>query len=169
MTKKWLASLLGAAALTMSGGVLAQGFGTAPSMATVPNFYAGLEIGRADVGDDDDIGFKIFGGYQFHRNIAAEVGYGMLFDKSDVEVTALEFVAVGLFPVANQFSIIGKLGFANVEFDAPGFSDDKTELTYGVGVQFDVNRNLGVRALWQHYDSDPEELDWFTIGAIWRF
>jgi opacity protein-like surface antigen len=169
MSKKWLVSLLGAAAMTVSGGVLAQGFGSGTSMATVPNFYAGLEVGQADFGDEDDIGFKILGGYQFHRNIAAEIAYGMLFDKNDAEVTALELVAVGMFPIANQFSIIGKLGFANVEIDAGGQSDDKTELTYGLGVQFDVSRNLGVRALWQRYDTDPEEGDWFSIGAIWRF
>lgn len=168
MSKKWLVSMLGAAAMTASAGALAQGFGSATSMATVPNFYAGLEIGKSDIADEDDIGFKIFGGYQFHRNIAAEVGYGMLFDKSDVEITALEFVAVGLFPIANQFSILGKLGFANVEADSPGGSEDKTELTFGIGVQFDVSRNLGIRALWQRYDTE-EELDWFTVGALWRF
>ena len=168
MSKKWLASMLGAAALTMSGAVLAQGYGSATSMATVPNFYAGVEVGQADVGPEDDIGFKIFGGYQFHRNIAAEIGYGMLFDKNDVEVTALEFTAVGLFPVTTQFSIVGKLGLANVEADTPAGSEDKTELTWGLGVQFDVSRNLGVRALWQRYETD-DSVDWLTIGAMWRF
>ncbi len=160
MTKKWFVSILGAAALMVSAGAIAQ--------PAVPGFYVGGEVGQSDVGDEDDIGFKILGGYQFHRNIAAEIGYGMMFDKSDVEVTALEFVAVGLFPIANQFSLLGKLGLANVEVDARGLSDDKTELTWGIGVQFDVSRNLGVRALWQRYETD-EELDWLAIGAVWRF
>jgi hypothetical protein len=160
MTKKWFVSILGAAALMVSAGAMAQ--------PAVPGFYVGGEVGQSDVGDEDDIGFKILGGYQFHRNIAAEIGYGMMFDKSDVEVTALEFVAVGLFPIANQFSLLGKLGLANVEVDARGLSDDKTELTWGIGVQFDVSRNLGVRALWQRYETD-EELDWLAIGAVWRF
>jgi len=160
MTKKWFVSILGAAAMLISAGAMAQ--------PAVPGFYVGGEIGQSDVGNEDDIGFKILGGYQFHRNIAAEVGYGMMFDKSDVEVTALEFVAVGLFPIANQFSILGKLGLANVEVDTPGGSNDKTEFTWGVGVQFDVSRNLGVRALWQRYETD-EEVDWIAIGAVWRF
>jgi OOP family OmpA-OmpF porin len=160
MTKKWFVSMLGAAALLVSAGAFAQ--------PAVPSFYVGGEVGQSDVGPEDDIGFKILGGYQFHRNIAAEIGYGMMFDKSDVEVTALEFVAVGTFPIANQFSLLGKLGLANVEVDAFGLSDDKTELTWGIGVQFDVSRNLGVRALWQRYETD-EELDWIAIGAVWRF
>jgi OmpA-OmpF porin, OOP family len=164
MSKKWFVSMLGAAAMALSTGALAQS-----SMATVPNFYAGLDIGQADVGDEDDIGFRLFGGYQFHRNIAVELGYGMLFDKSDVEVTALEVTAVGQFPLANQFSLIGKLGFANVEVDAPGFgSEDSTEITWGIGVQFDVSRNLAARAMWQRYQTD-EELDFLHIGIMWRF
>ena len=164
MGRKWLVSVLGAAAVAVSVGAQAQ---TAMS-PVVPNIYAGLEIGQADVGNEEDIGFKVFGGYQFTRNIAAELGYGMMFDKSDVEVTALELVAVGMFPIANQFSVIGKLGLANVEVDSPGGSEDKTEITWGIGVQFDVSRNLGVRALWQRYETE-ESLDWLAIGVMWRF
>ncbi len=160
MTKKWFVSMVGAAALLVSAGAFAQ--------PAVPSFYVGGEVGQSDVASEDDIGFKILGGYQFHRNIAVEAGYGMMFDKSDVEVTALELVAVGLFPIANQFSLLGKLGFANVEVDSRFGSEDKTELTWAVGVQFDVSRNLGVRALWQRYETD-EELDWIAIGAVWRF
>lgn len=167
MSKKWLISVLGAAAMAASTGALAQS-SMSMSMATVPNFYAGVDVGQADIGDEDDIGFRIFGGYQFHRNIAAELGYGMLFDKDDVEVTTLELTAVGLWPIANQFSLIGKLGFANVEVDTPGGSEDKTELTYGIGVQFDVSRNLAARAMWQRYETE-EELDYLHIGVMWRF
>jgi OmpA-OmpF porin, OOP family len=164
MGRKWLVSVLGAAAVAVSAGAQAQ----SAMSPVVPNIYAGIEVGKSDVGNEDDIGFKIFGGYQFTRNIAAELGYGMLFDKNDVEVTALELVAVGMFPIANQFSLIGKLGLANVEADTPGGSEDKTEITWGIGVQFDVSRNLGVRALWQRYETE-ESVDWLTIGALWRF
>jgi len=161
MTKKWLVSMLGAAAMTVSAGALAQ--------SAMTGFYIGAEVGQTKVDDaDDDIGFKILGGYRFHPNIAAEVGYGMLYDKDDVEVTALEFVAVGMFPIANQFSILGKLGLANVEVDTPFGSEDKTELTWGVGVQFDINRNLGVRALFQRYETD-EAVDVIGIGVTYKF
>jgi OOP family OmpA-OmpF porin len=161
MNKKWLVSMLGAAALTVSAGALAQ--------SATTGFYIGAEVGQTSVdGADDDIGFKLLGGYRFHPNIAAEVGYGMLYDKDDVEVTALEFVAVGMFPIANQFSIIGKLGLANVEFDTRLGSQDKTEITWGLGVQFDVSRNLGVRALWQRYET-AAEVDLLAIGVTYKF
>ena len=161
-TKKWLVSMLGAAAMTASAGALAQ---TAPM-----GFYIGAEVGNTDVsGADDDVGFKILGGYRFHRNIAAEVGYGMLYDKSDVEVTALEFVALGMFPINNQFSIIGKLGFANVEVDSPaGGSEDKTELTWGLGVQFELAPNIAVRGIWQRYETD-DAVNFLALGVTYKF
>jgi OmpA-OmpF porin, OOP family len=161
MTKKLLVAMLGTAAMTLSTGALAQ-------LATVPNFYLGAEVGQADFGSDDDTAFKLIGGYQFHRNVAVEAGYGLLFDKGGSEVTALEVVAVGMFPVMNQLSIIGKLGFANVDVETPVGSDDKTELTYGVGVQYDFTRNLGVRGQWQRYDTD-NEVDLLSIGIVYRF
>ena len=159
MNKKWCVSMLGAAAMAVSAGAIAQ-------QPATTGFYIGAEVGNTDVGGaDDDIGFKILGGYQFHRNIAAELGYGLMYDKSGVEVKALEAVAVGMFPIANQFSIIGKLGLANIDVN-PG--DDKTELTWGVGVQYDFSRNLGVRALWQRYETD-EAIDFLAVGVTWKF
>jgi Outer membrane protein beta-barrel domain len=161
MSKKWFIAMLGAAAMAASTGAFAQ--------AATQGFYVGAEVGNTDVtGADDDIGFKILGGYKFHPNVAAEVGYGMLYDKGGVEVTALEVVALGMVPIANQLSLIGKLGFANVDVEAAGASDDKTELTWGVGVQYDLNRNLGLRALWQRYETD-DAIDYLAIGVTWRF
>ena len=77
-------------------------------------FYIGAEIGQGDAGEEDDIGYKFLGGYQFYRNFAAEVGYGILVDKGDVEVTTLELVGVGMFPLGNNFlswaSSVSRLG-----------------------------------------------------------
>ena len=162
MKKNWIVSMLGAAALAVSAGAYAQ-------QPATTGFYIGAEVGNTDLdGADDDIGFKLLGGYQFHRNIAAELGYGMLYDKGGAEVTAIELVAVGMFPIANQFSIIGKLGFANVDVEVAGASDDKTELTWGLGVQYDFSRNLGVRALFQRYETD-NSADFIAVGVTWKF
>lgn len=160
MTKKWLVALSVAAAMALSSGAIAQ--------ATVPNFYAGLEIGQADFGAEDDTAIKILGGYQFHRNIAAELAVARLLDKGGTEVTAVELVGVGLFPVAPQFSLLAKFGLANVDVERRGGSSDNTELTLGIGVQFDFSRNLGARVQWQRYDTD-DEIDLLSVGAIWRF
>ncbi|HEU4352521.1 MAG TPA: outer membrane beta-barrel protein [Burkholderiales bacterium] len=163
MTRKWLVSMLGAAAMAVSGGAFAQA-----STSPVPSFYIGAEVGQGEAGDEDDLGYKILGGYQFHRNFAAEVGYGVLLDKDNAEVTTLELVAVGMWPLGNNFHILGKLGFANWEIDSRAGSTDGTDLTWGVGVQFDMGRNLGLRAMWQRYEAD-EEIDFLNVGVIWKF
>jgi OOP family OmpA-OmpF porin len=135
----------------------------------VPAFYIGAEVGQGEAGDEDDLGYKILGGYQFHRNFAAELGYGILLDKDAAEVTTLELVAVGMWPLGNNFHILGKLGFANWEIDSnQAGSVDGTDLTWGVGAQFDLGRNLGLRAMWQRYEAD-EEIDFLNVGVIWKF
>jgi OOP family OmpA-OmpF porin len=165
MTTKWFVSMIGAAAVAVSGAAFAQ-----QSTSAVPAFYIGAEVGQGDAGIEDDIGYKILGGYQFHRNFAAEVGYGILVDKSDVEVTVLELVGVGLWPLGQNFSLVGKLGFANWEVDAGSRgSQDGTDLTWGLGVQWDFTRNLGLRAMYQRYETDPESTDFLNIGVLWKF
>jgi hypothetical protein len=118
MTKKWFVSLLGAAAMALSGAAFAQ----APA---VPALYIGAEVGKGDAGREDGLGWKFLGGYQFHRNFAAEVAYGWLVDEDDVEVTALELVGVGIFPLGNHFSIV-QARFRELGFDAGGVNEDGT-------------------------------------------
>ena len=160
MSKKWLSAMACSAAMAFSAGAMAQ---------TIPGFYLGAEVGQTDVGSEDDTGFKVFGGYQFHRNIAAELGYGLLFDKGAVELTTLELVAVGIFPLTNQFSLLGKLGLARLEVDTPGGSDSDNEVTYGIGVQYDFAPNIGLRLQWQRYDTNPDEIDFINLGVVVRF
>ena len=162
MIRKWLVPVVSVAAMFVSAGALAQ-----QSIANVPSFYIGAEVGQAD-NSADDTGFKFFGGYQFHKNIAAEVAYGMLIDKDNVEVNTIEAVAVGIWPLTPNLSLLGKLGFAQVDVETPAGSSDDIELTYGFGVQWDFARNLGVRAGWQRYDADAE-VDYINVGIVWRF
>jgi hypothetical protein len=74
-----------------------------------------------------------------------------------------------MWPLGNNFHILGKLGFANWEIDSnQAGSVDGTDLTWGVGAQFDLGRNLGLRAMWQRYEAD-EEIDFLNVGVIWKF
>jgi OmpA-OmpF porin, OOP family len=163
---KWLIAVLSAAAMTVSAGALAQ-------QSRMSGWYVGGDIGKVDFGSEDDTGFRILGGYQLNRNFAAELGYGMLFDKGGAEVTTWELVGIGSYPLANNFSIFGKLGFAmwETEVSVLGLTlkEDGTDLTYGFGVQYDVNPRLAIRGQWQRYDVDPDEADMFSIGLIYRF
>ena len=158
MTKKWLVAMLGAAAMAASAGALAQ----------QNPWYVGLDVGQAEAGSEDDTAFRLLGGYRLNPHFAAEAGWSRLFDTGNVEVSALELVGVGMFPLAQQLSVFGKLGLARVEVETPGFSDDRTELTFGFGLQYDMAPQIGLRAQWQRYDTD-DEIDVISVGAIFRF
>jgi OmpA-OmpF porin, OOP family len=162
MSKKWLVALFGAAAMTASAGALAQ------QSAAGTGFYVGADVGNADFGSDDDTAFKLYAGFKFHPNVAVEGGWAQLYDKGGSEATALEVVAVGMFPLTPQFTLLGKLGLASVDADSPAGGDTKTELTYGIGVQFEATPKIGVRAQWQRYDTD-QEIDLLSVGVVFRF
>src|SRR5258706_9710454 len=68
--------------------------------------------------DEKDTAWRILGGYQFTPNIAAEVGYHNFgetkassggFEGED-KGSARGVVALGMWPIANQVGIHGKLG-----------------------------------------------------------
>lgn len=161
MKKKWLVAALSVAAMTVSAGAMAQ--------QSASKWYLGADVGTTDLeGADDDTALRILGGYQINRTFAAELGYGMLYDKGGVDVTAWELVGIGSFPLGNRFSVFGKLGLAMWEVEAGAFDDDGTDLTYGIGLQYDLSNRLGLRGQWQRYDVDGDA-DVLSIGFIYRF
>jgi len=137
--------------------------------------------------DDKDTAYRVFGGYKFHPNIAVEGGYAPLGETSSgafkFESNAWDIVGVGSWPLGNNFSILGKLGFYNAEVKLSGPVSGKkttTDLTYGIGGQFDFNRNLGLRLEWNRYSgvkapdvagrsSSDTDIDVLSVGALWRF
>ena len=177
-----------------------------PTLAQDTGFYAGIALGQSKINidcegattcDEKDTAWKIFGGYQLNRNFAVELGYvnfgeGRVagaappFGTASVtfESTAFELVAVGMLPLADKFSLYGKIGLYRADTDADvtltGFppateSDSNTDLTFGVGVRFDITRNLGLRAEWQRYgdvsasDFGESDIDVISLGVLFRF
>jgi OOP family OmpA-OmpF porin len=76
-------------------------------------------------------------------------------------------------------SIFGRLGLYRAEVEASilGFSADadNTGLTWGLGVQYDVTKNLGIRAEWQQYNDVEDDVGAeadvrvLNLGLVWRF
>jgi len=154
---------------------------TLPAAAQMTNdssaFYVGGSVGQSKIKDcpgcdDKDTAWRLLGGYQFNRNFSAEVGYHNLGDFGGAKANAWELVGVGLFPVANQFGIYGKLGGHHSELKDGG-SESGNGLTYGAGLQYDIMPALGLRGEWQRYDKvagvSDSKIDVLSVGAIWRF
>jgi OOP family OmpA-OmpF porin len=178
---------------------------TGPTFAQNGAFYVGGSIGQTDVKDgctgisdipglscdDEDTSWKIFGGYQFNRNFALEVGYVDLGEvtanglgvNASIEATGFELVGVGMLPLGNNFSLYGKIGLyradTKAEATAGAFSlreeESNTDLTFGIGAQFDLSKQFAIRAEWQRYqdvgggDIGESDIDVISIGALFRF
>lgn len=195
--KTAITALMAAAGLAMSQGALAQGMRGGQDSG----WYVGGSIGQTSVDiscagasscDDSDTAFKVFGGYQINRNFAVEFGYTDLgtFKASapglslDIDTNAWELVGVGAYPFSPQFSVYGKLGFYRGEAKASATlgvlsgsaKETNTDLTYGVGLQYNLNRQLGVRGEWQRYSSmggdsigGEFDVDVLSLGLTYKF
>jgi OOP family OmpA-OmpF porin len=171
--KKWIAAVLGAAAMTLSAGALAQQNET--------GWYVGGSLGQNNDDLDDEMAWKATIGYNINRTFAVEASYAFLGEASEsafgvsasAEATAWEVVGVAKFPVADKFSIYGLLGLAMVEVESEveflgvsdSVKDDNTNLTFGLGVQYDFSPKLGVRAQWQDYDDTSV----ISAGIVYKF
>ena len=148
--KALIAAMLGAAVMAAPAVSMAQARGET-------GWYAGITLGQSEVKsvdctgfscDTKDTAFRILGGYQINRNFAAELGYHDLGKVKvtgpanfDIKSNAWELVGVGAYPLANQFSVYGKLGLYRGEVKVPGSKATNTDLTYGVGLQYDHGRD----------------------------
>jgi OmpA-OmpF porin, OOP family len=129
--------------------------------------------------DDHDTnhGYKIFGGYQFHRNFAVEAGYfdlghfgytartnptGSL--SGDVRFKGVNLDLVGLWPITDRFSALARVGVtserARGNFSSTGAvslpfaastSERSTNLKFGAGLMYDFTPSLGVRVEAERY------------------
>jgi OOP family OmpA-OmpF porin len=201
-TKKYALAVMGVAAAVFALPAAAQM--RTPSLSSA---YIGGGIGQSKAKDgctgiggtgvscdDKDTAWRIFAGYQFHRNVAAELGYtdlgkvsasGTGIGNAEIKSTAWDLSAILAWPVANQFSVFGRLGFYNAEAKLSGSLGQSgkkttTDLTYGLGVQYDFTRNFGVRGEWQRYSkvkahnnttgADGEsDIDVLGVSLVYRF
>jgi OOP family OmpA-OmpF porin len=129
--------------------------------------------------DDNDEAFRLFGGYQFNRNVAFEAGYvdlgDFVADGTETSVRVLDAAAVFTAPISERFAIIGRLGAYRSHVEASGATTSgahNTSFTWGLGVQYNFSRAFGLRAEWQHFpdigDGGPDDIDYFSLGLVLR-
>jgi OmpA-OmpF porin, OOP family len=190
---KGLAILSLTSAMAFAGPVSAQdaGFfvgGSIGQSDTDEEITAGL-IDSGSV-DGKDTAWKIFGGYMFNRNFGVELAYidagevsysgtffGLPVTGGKVELTAFNLAAIGVLPLSEQFSLFGKVGlfkweaeFNDVTGGTPmSGDDDGTDVSFGVGLQYNFSRNLGVRAEYEFFQTDDADASLISVGVVWKF
>lgn len=166
----------------------------------ITNSLVGSGFTVTSIDDDDrDLGYKLFGGYQFNRNFALEGGYFDLGKFSftantlppgaltgEIGVRGINVDAVGLWPLSERFTGFGRVGATYAEtkdeFSGSGqvtvadSSLDERDLQYkfGAGLQYDVTSALGVRLEAERYRvndavGNKGDIDLYSLGVIYRF
>ena len=182
-------ALSGLAALTML-------VGTAANAAPQEGFYVGAGIGQASTEDDasgfdqEETGFKVFGGYTFNRYVGAEAAYfdggemSQNFDNVavgltlDAQFTGLNFSLLGRLPLNDSFTVFGKAGFATYDVDSTlrlngtvidtSDNDEQEDIFYGVGAAFSFGP-FDVRAEYEAIDLDGGEFNMMLVSGVYRF
>ncbi len=181
------------------GSLIAASATTAQAQMQDSNYpYFGLSVGRANAqfderaiaarqlgagrtitaisGDDKDTAYRLFGGYQFHRNFALELGYfdlgkssynastlpvGALAGELAVQGVSLDLVAT--VPLTSSWSLLGRVGAqhartssylsgtGSVVVVAPDARTRDTNAKVGLGLQYAFSPSFLMRAEAERY------------------
>lgn len=134
--------------------------------------YVGLGIGSATIDDtatiggtqtsvdDDDIGWKFYGGMFFTDNFGFEAGWIDLGDMSQngVDLETEGFTAAGLaaMPLSEDLSVYAKAGVFFWDQDVNTVNFDGQDLMYGLGVRMRFMEQFHVRLEWERFDTKFE-------------
>ena len=149
--------------------------------------------------DNRSNGYKLFGGYQLNRNLAVEGGYFDLGRSSyssatvpagtfsgNTTVRGLNLDLVGMLPVTEKFSVLGRVGAAYAQSKAnitnsgvPALNNlntsrNDTNLKLGLGLQYAFTPALSVRAEMERYRiNDPirnrGHIDMASLALVYKF
>lgn len=139
---------------------------TLPAFASDRPIYMTVDFGTLTMTNAGQLpnpgAVDLAGGYRISQNIAIEAGY-MIIGNSTVTVvgfgdltlsqSAIHASGVFSWPLSESFDIYGKLGVNSINakvtgtgaFAGTGTSNSTTNATYGVGAQFNFNKQFGAR------------------------
>lgn len=162
-----------------------------PAMAADNGIYLGASLGQGGVQADQvingvdfdasSLGFKVIAGWRFLDWLAVEANYVDLGTgddkvqgvKVESDVSGISASAVGFLPIGpvDLFARVGAINW-DADLDVSGvsgnFSDDGTDLTYGVGAQFRV-WSLSIRGEYEVFDIEGADVDLISVGVTWTF
>jgi len=150
--------------------------------------------------DDSSMGWKLFVGKQLHENFAVELAYTDMGKFSyDANIITSPYApttesgtakpacwslsAVGILPVGNNFSLLGKAGLCRwddrvwaQEVGGPPYPEESigNSLTFGLGAKYDFSTNWGVRAEWERFNNvvhhrDRADVDLWSVSLQYGF
>lgn len=159
--------------------------------------FAALGVTTTSEVDDNDLGWKFYGGYDFNKYIGIELAYVDLGEAEvsatssapvvgtasvDAEADGFAFAVVARYPLNQQVDLFGKLGGfvweveggASVSVGGSTLAltgeDDGNSVMFGLGAEYEFNDNIGIRAEWERFEQVANsDVDMFSIGLEYDF
>lgn len=149
--------------------------------------------------ENNNLGWKVFGGYQFNKNIGLEGGFVDFQDTVSISQFSLPtarqiyteekheawtLAAIGTLPVMRDLSVFAKLGVANwssklkstrlvpgalTQAAAEIVHTDGWDPYYGAGVGYELVEGVGIRAEWERFDFGGTDVDLMSAGLTVKF
>jgi OmpA-OmpF porin, OOP family len=156
--------------------------------------YVGLNLGQSvydlncspgfSCDDKPDVAGKLYTGGKLNRMFGLELAYVNL-GKADAnggstEAQLANLSVVGTVPIGERFNLNGRVGafygWTDIDSTAPGAATgEENDLgwSYGLGVQYDLNRNWAVVGDWDHYRVDfadrADDVQLWSVGVLYKF
>jgi len=136
--------------LCFFGGVLAF---TMPCVASERDsvFYTGLSISSNNAEDggasSTAIGLSVSGGYDFSQYLGAEISLFNIGDHDELGMqgSGLSIGAIGYYPFADKFSLLGEIGYMSVDIQISEIQNQTLQdgrdssIFYSFGIRYDLN------------------------------
>ena len=134
--------------------------------------------------EDRSTGFKVYTGGKFSRYFGVELGYVNLGEADrnggDIKAQGANLGLIGNVPLGDRFNIFGKVGgiysWTKVQSPFAGVQTGRRDglgLSYGAGLQYDINKVVAVRADWDRYRlkfvNDRDDSDLYSVGVVFKF
>ncbi len=134
--------------------LIAASFATA--LAAAPVFaqtYLGIGAGAART-DVHKTSWNLYAGQQFNPTWGMELGYADLGRYRGADVDSWSLAGTATLPMGDAWSLLGKLGATS---NHAHFADSsrRTSLLAGIGIGFNINRNLGLRLEYDDFGKLP--------------
>ena len=77
---------------------------------------------------------------------------------------------VGMYPMADDLSLLGSLGYARVKPESnlasSSIANDSNAYRFGVGAQWDISNKIGVRAIVRYVGTDFASINNYVQGTV---